>query len=119
MNKNINEKYQIASLERHRYQPRYDERIAWLPIYLGHEIRDLKKIALEEHWNLNSTSSSYSGNQEPPLYNSNTFYEYLDESLDPNIVSMLIGNLDGMPLHINDDNSWHRAISRWRLKIGK
>jgi hypothetical protein len=112
------DKHKRASLERDRYEPRFDERISKLPVYLGKEIKLLKEIAEEEKWNLSSSSSSYSNNQEPPLYNSNTFFEYLDESLDPNIVSLLLESIDNMPLYINHEESWYRALSKWRLKLG-
>ena len=115
---NFEDKYKKASLERNRYEPRFDERISKLPIYLGSEIKLLKSIADEEGWSLATTSSSYSNNQEPPLYNSNTFFEYLDESLDPNMVSLLLEDIAHMPLYINHEEPWYRAMSKWRLKLG-
>jgi len=118
MNK-LDAKYAMMSLERNRYQPRFDERISRLPVYLSEEINSLKAIASEEHWTLDSYSRSYSNNQDPPLYNANSFYEYLDEGLDPNMISLLLEDMTRMPLYINDEQAWCRAMSRWRLKIGK
>jgi hypothetical protein len=116
---NLEEQRELDSLERRRYQPLHDERIGKLPIYLAKDIKALVELSLEERWQLNNYSSSYSGNQNPPLCDSNTFFEYLDESLDPNMVSLLLEKLEDMPLHINHEQAWHRALSKWRLKIGK
>jgi hypothetical protein len=115
--KNIIEKQKmVSSLERNRYQPRFDQRISKLPIYLGFEIKLLAQIAKEEKWNLDATS--YSNNQEPPLYNANSFYEYLDEYHD-HLVDILLKDIDEMPLYINDKYASNRAIAKWRMKIGK
>ena len=112
----IERQKQISSLEKNRYQPRFDQRISGLPIYLGFEIKLLAAIAKEEHWVLDATS--YSNNMEPPLYNANSFYEFLDEYHDY-VVDFLMVDREDMPLHINDEQPWKRALAKWRMKIGK
>ena len=106
----------MDSLERNRYQPRFDQRISSLPIYLGFEIKLLASIAKDEHWIMEATS--YSNNQEPPLCNANSFYEFLDE-YHSYVVDFMLLDLEEMPLHINDEHPWKRSIAKWRMKIGK
>lgn len=106
----------MESLEHNRYQPRFDQRVSYLPIYLGTEVRYLAEIAKEEGWVLDATS--FATNQEVPLYNGNSFYEYLDEC-HSYVVDILLMDIGNMPLHINDEQPWRRAISKWRMKIGK
>lgn len=119
MSVSFEDKYKRASLERNRYQPRFDQRITKLPIYLGDEIKVLKEIAEEQKWNLGRYTSSFSYNQSPPLYNSNSFYEFLDECTAPGIVDFILSDINNMPLYVNEECEWRRVIAIWRLRIGK